>query len=90
MGRLDFIDPDWKSRPVEAGSILAIDFKQGNINLQTAVENIEKAFILKALDQTNWNRSRAAALLGISRRALYRKTKNFEIEPPDLSVFAHH
>jgi len=80
MGRLDFIDPDRKSRPVEAGSIPAIDFKQGNINLQTAVDHLEKAFILQALNQTNWNRSRAAALLGISRRALFRKTQKFEMK----------
>jgi transcriptional regulator with PAS, ATPase and Fis domain len=80
MGRLDFIDPDQKPRPVEPGSIPPTDFNKENINLQTAVDHLEKSFIFKALNQTNWNRSKAAAMLGISRRALFRKTQKLDME----------
>ena len=40
-----------------------------------AVRDLERTAILKALDETRWNRSRAAERLGISRRALYRKMR---------------
>ena len=37
---------------------------------------IEKRIITKALDSTSWNQSRAAVLLGISRKQLRTKMKN--------------
>jgi transcriptional regulator with PAS, ATPase and Fis domain len=43
------------------------------LNLRGAVQDLEKALITKALDRAGGNRTRAAALLGISRRALFRK-----------------
>ncbi len=42
---------------------------------------IEKRTILKALDKTSWNQSRAAGLLGISRKQLRTKMKNLELLP---------
>jgi transcriptional regulator with PAS, ATPase and Fis domain len=35
--------------------------------------------ILDALEKTKWNRTKAAQLLGISRRTFYRKLKEFEL-----------
>ncbi len=35
--------------------------------------------ILSALEKTAWNKTKAAALLGISRRSIYRKIKEFNI-----------
>jgi PAS domain S-box-containing protein len=35
--------------------------------------------ILDALNKTGWNKTKAAALLGISRRSIYRKIKEFNI-----------
>ena len=35
--------------------------------------------ILHALEQTRWNKTEAARLLGISRQSLYRKIKAFRI-----------
>ena len=40
---------------------------------------IEKRTIIKALDKTSWNQSKAAALLGISRKQLRTKMKNLEL-----------
>ncbi len=40
---------------------------------------IEKRTIIKALDKTAWNQSRAAQLLGISRKQLRTKMKNLEL-----------
>lgn len=43
------------------------------LNLQDSVQHLEKSLISKAIQQAGGNRTRAAALLGISRRALFRK-----------------
>jgi two-component system, NtrC family, response regulator HydG len=48
-------------------------------NLKEAVEDLEKATVRKALEQARWNRTRAAQILGISRRALFRKIKRLEL-----------
>ena len=42
---------------------------------------IEKRTIIKALDKTSWNQSRAAGLLGISRKQLRTKMKNLNLLP---------
>ena len=49
----------------------------GEFNL----EEIEKRIIGKALDASSWNQSRAALLLGISRKQLRTKMKNLGLMP---------
>jgi len=75
--RLDFINSNTSNEPVERSDLSVKEFEQEKITLSVAVENLEKVFISKALDQTQWNKSKTAMLLGISRRALFRKMKNF-------------
>jgi DNA-binding NtrC family response regulator len=41
----------------------------------------EKRLILRALTNTDWNQSRAAEVLGISRKQLRTKMKNFDLLP---------
>lgn len=48
-------------------------------SLRANMENVERDLITKTLDQAHWNRSKAASLLGLSRRALFRKMKNLGI-----------
>lgn len=64
LGHLEFLAPD----PQSGASAIAPQF-----NLRDAVQDLEKSLISKALRQTCGNRTRAAELLGISRRALFRK-----------------
>jgi len=64
LGHLDFLSSTSESGPKPVGA---------DIHLPNAVRELEKALILKALHQTNGNRTQAAALLGISRRSLFRK-----------------
>jgi len=46
----------------------------------------EKELIAKALRQTGWQKTQAAALLGITRATLYAKVKQYNIEPdPDVA-----
>ena len=42
-------------------------------------KNNSKQAILKALEEARWNKTRAAQLLGISRRTLYRRIENLNI-----------
>ena len=90
MGRLDFMNADRRTQADEPASIPAINFNRENLNLQAAVENLEKTLILRALAQTKGNKSKAAMLLGISRRALFRKMAKLEMKPSDSGILAHH
>ena len=47
---------------------------------QGTIENLERELIHSTLAQTGGHQQRAAALLGISRRTLYRKLRDYEQE----------
>jgi len=47
-----------------------------------SLETAEREFILRALKETGWQRTRAAALLGITRATLHTKLKRYDIQPP--------
>ena len=47
----------------------------------TLMDNEKKA-VIKALDEQNWNKSRAAIQLNISRSAIYDKIKKYNISKP--------
>lgn len=64
LGHVEFLSPDSHSPMTES---------QDDVDLRKAVQHLEKTLISKALHQAGGNRTRAAALLGISRRALFRK-----------------
>jgi PAS domain S-box-containing protein len=45
--------------------------------LKETVLDLEKNAIVRALEQSRWNKSKAASLLGISRRSLFRRMQKF-------------
>jgi DNA-binding NtrC family response regulator len=47
--------------------------------------DLERKHIEAVLKQTGWHRGRAAALLGISNKTLYRKIREYGFVPPDTS-----
>ena len=49
------------------------------IKMGTTLMEAEKGMIQKALELSNNNRTKAAAVLGITRRALYNKLKKHNI-----------
>jgi len=59
----------------------ALPVPENDFSLQTA----ERLFITRALRETGWQRTRAAALLGISRATLHAKLKRYKIRIPDES-----
>ena len=50
-----------------------------------SLETAEREFILRALRETGWQRTRAAGLLGITRATLHAKLKRYGIQPPGSS-----
>ena len=64
IGRLEFLSAD----PLVDQPPMAMQF-----NLRLAVQRLENSLITQALQQANGSRTKAADLLGISRRALSRK-----------------
>jgi DNA-binding NtrC family response regulator len=47
-----------------------------------SLDELERRYILRALKILNGNRSRAATLLGLDRRTLYRRLERYEAEGP--------
>jgi transcriptional regulator with PAS, ATPase and Fis domain len=64
LGHVEFLAPGPQSKR---------DLSSADLDLREAVQELEKSLIRQALQQSNGNRTQAAALLGISRRALFRK-----------------
>jgi two-component system, NtrC family, response regulator HydG len=64
LGHIEFLAPGSESKTARTVT---------QLNLREAIQELEKTFISKALQQADGNRTRAASLLGISRRALFRK-----------------
>ncbi len=62
-----------------ADSSLATKDNPGGIELRTRRQETERATILKALEQNRWNKTQTAGALGISRRSLLYKIKEYGI-----------
>jgi two-component system response regulator AtoC len=70
----------WHLPPDFAGSIEE-ETEQSSLNLAAALAVTEKAAILKALRKTDGKRTKAADLLGISRKNLWEKMKQHKLSP---------
>lgn len=51
-----------------------------NISLDDATKHVEKEMIIKALEQTSGNKIKAAKMLNMNRKTLYRKIKTLELD----------
>jgi PAS domain S-box-containing protein len=58
---------------------LSFDPKETTPQLRDFVAGLEKKYIMQLLVQHQWNRSKVASILGISRRYLFTKMRNFGI-----------
>ncbi|MDH4321439.1 MAG: sigma 54-interacting transcriptional regulator [Desulfobulbaceae bacterium] len=79
LNRLDF---SRKFTPAGPEAVIEPEGKEIHTpqQLRRAVEDFEKNCILTALNGSRWHKSQAAALLGISRKTLFRKIKQFDIK----------
>jgi two-component system response regulator PilR (NtrC family) len=67
----DLLLPENRSSPAE---------NQGDMPLETYLEELERAAIVKALEETHWNRTAAAKKLGISFRALRYRLRKLNLD----------
>jgi DNA-binding NtrC family response regulator len=58
----------------------------GSKNLIEALEDFERTMILAALKKHDWNKSRAAVALGVTRRILSYKMQNLGLEKPQADA----
>ncbi|UCG52395.1 MAG: sigma-54-dependent Fis family transcriptional regulator [Candidatus Latescibacterota bacterium] len=47
---------------------------------QVTLEELEKQYLLKVLEDTNWQKKRASSILGINASTLYRKIQRYGLE----------
>lgn len=61
------------------------EFSEQNLSFlkDFSLEKAEKELISRALRETNWQKTRAASLLGITRATLYAKVKQYNLCPPE-------
>jgi two-component system response regulator HydG len=64
--------------PGFAGTDLGIP---GTRSLHETLKQVERDTILRALEHTKWNRTKAARLLQIDRRTLFEKIKEYNLQP---------
>ncbi|MBI3353775.1 MAG: hypothetical protein HY034_02650 [Nitrospirae bacterium] len=61
--------------PLSKGGQRGVDVDAGK-----SIKDVEKNLIVKTLNETNDNRTKAAQLLGITRRTLLNKIKEYKIK----------
>ncbi len=81
----DLANDDWKAptqvKPTVVDSAMKAHYEQAEVVEESlSLEQMEKEFIVKALDKHNGRRKDAASDLGISERTLYRKIKQYGLE----------
>ena len=69
--------------PESAEMVEPFDGEQSSVSLEGYLADIEKKAILKALEETRWNRTAAAKKLGISFRALRYRLQKLGLDQPD-------
>jgi len=53
--------------------------EEENLNLPKLIEKIEKEAIIKALEKAEGNKTKAAQILGISRKSLFNKLRYYNL-----------
>ena len=56
--------------------------RAGRMSFEDAVANFERTLLLEALEETDWNQTRAAERLGTTRRALKLRMDRLALKPP--------
>jgi two-component system response regulator HydG len=82
----DLITPEYLPKEMLEGISIEKPFELKN-EQQYHLNEIEKEIVVKALEKAKWNKSQAAKLLNIDRKALYNRIKKYNIfTPPDSKL----
>ena len=57
-------------------------FQLGGTNSTGTLEDVEKEYMLRVLEETGWQKKRASEILGIDPSTIYRKLQRYGIDPP--------
>ena len=81
FNKIDFLNQEESSQSnqEELPDTIRVNEEQ-NPDLSDAMQDFEKQYIQKTLEQNKWHRSKAAKILGIDRRTLLRKIKAYGLE----------
>jgi DNA-binding NtrC family response regulator len=77
VNRLEFPGSTRSISGVDHGGCANLEIAVANQALQEILEAFEKQVLLKALEQHRWHKVQTAQTLGIGRKTLYRKMKQF-------------
>ncbi len=70
------------ARPKERGPAPETIRMPDEIELAGTLEDVEREYMTKVLEVTNWQKKRASQILGINSSTLYRKIQRFGLGPP--------
>lgn len=79
IGNIDFLKGEHRRSVIKppAHKPDEVDEPPSDQSYKEAVESFEKKLIINALNRHNWNRNRVIDDIGIPRRTLYQKMKNY-------------
>lgn len=80
LRRIDFLNPYSRTSDTETAA-LDLPGPDQTVRLKSLVADYEKQVILKMLEKNQWNRTRVAKRLGIDRKTLFTKIKQYQLGP---------
>ncbi len=60
--------------------ILKFNTRRASVSEAVKTESEEKQELISILEKTDWNKAKAARLMGVSRPTLYRKLEKYDLE----------
>jgi two-component system NtrC family response regulator/two-component system response regulator AtoC len=76
-----------KGNTIEESDLLLSNVEKSSqissTNMYSSLEQLEKDHIYKVLSELGWNKTKAAEVLGVSVRNLYRKIEQYQLKVPN-------
>jgi transcriptional regulator with PAS, ATPase and Fis domain len=82
-GGQDEIGEDLLSAHIDGERTLEVFPGVEDMTLPEAKERLERTMMREALEETDWNKTRAAEMLDVSRRTMIRRVSEFGLEPDE-------
>jgi PAS domain S-box-containing protein len=77
LGRIDFLEIS-ETQPAEMMDVLP-EFNNENVGFKGALEEFEKQYLVRVLEQNHWHRGKTSAALKLPSKTLYRKMKKYQL-----------
>ena len=79
LQKLDFLDSSFidASQPEPP---VPVEVGETNEPLDATVKRLEKLYLIKVLDDSDWHQGKVSALLGVDRKTLYRRIKQYHLK----------